>query len=178
MRKLYIAALVALAALTLLSLALNATAILALLRARQIAAGAVADLRAVVGDLGDETFTHTVHVDQDIPVEAHVPFEQEVIVPVNTSVPISTTVIVPIKLGILGTIDIDIPIRTIVPVNLEIAVPISHTIDVATTVPLDLDVPIEIPMRDTPFAGYLERWDGALESIEKRLAGPSAGREE
>jgi hypothetical protein len=110
-------------------------------------------------------------VEKEIPVATSVPFNEKITVPVQTTIPISTTVVVPIDLGITSY-NLKVPIRTLVPIDLEFTVPVSRTIDVATTVPLDLAVPIEIPIADTPLAGYLESLDENLARLEERLADP------
>ncbi|MDY6877540.1 MAG: hypothetical protein SWK90_15255 [Chloroflexota bacterium] len=172
MKKGYLVALIVLAVLTLFSLTLNSVVILGLLRARHIALGAVAEARAVVTGISDDTFSYTFEVDQDIPVAASVPFSEEVTVPIHTTLPISMVVAIPINAGLLGTFDIDVPIRTVVPIDLAVAVPISKTVGIATTVPLDLDVPIEVHIADTPLVGYLEELDAALARAEARLRRP------
>jgi len=175
MKKPYTTALILLALLTLLSLALNGVVIYGLLRARQIALDAqqaalktVTDARSVVASVGDDTFSYTLKVEQEIPVAASIPFDEVVTIPVNTVVPIDTTVIVPIDLGIT-IYDLVIPIQTIVPVNLEFAVPISQTVDIVTSVPLDVDVPIEIPLAETPFVEYIDELDAGLARLEEAL---------
>lgn len=175
MKKLYAIALILLALLTLLSLALNGVVIYGLLQARQIALDAqqaalktVTDARSVVAGVGDDAFSYTLKVEQEIPIAASVPFDEVVIIPVHTVVPIDTTVTVPIDLGIT-TYDLEIPIQTIVPVNLEFAVPISQTVDIVTSVPLDVDVPIEIPLAETPFVDYMDELDAGLARLEEAL---------
>ena len=177
MKKAYPIALIVLAVLTLLSLALNGVVVLGLMRARQIALTTMADARAIVTGIGDETFSYTFEVRQEIPVATSVPFHEEITVPVQTSIPIDTTVVVPINLG-FTTYSLEVPIRTIVPVDLAFTVPISQTVDIRTTVPLELDVPIEIPLADTPLVGYLEKIDAALARLGEKLAHPLGGSEE
>jgi hypothetical protein len=177
MERGYRIALIVLAVLTLLSLALNGAVIFGLLWARQIALSTTADARAMVTGIGDETFSYTIEVRQEIPVAASVPFHEEITVPVKTTIPIDTTVVVPIDLGIT-TYNLEVPIRTLVPVDLAFTVPISQTVDIRTTVPLELDVPIEIPLADTPLVGYLEKIDAALARFGEKLAQPLGDREE
>lgn len=191
MKKLYTIALIVLTVLTLLSLALNGVVIWGLLRAQQIALEArqvvqdtVSDARAIVAGVGDDTFSYTLKVQQEVPVEALVPLEEEVVVPIRATIPISTVVIIPINAGLLGTFDIDVPVRTMVPVSLDVAIPISHTVNIATTVLLDVEVPIEIPLAETPLVDYLKELDAglgrlekALERLEHKLANPFAGEE-
>ena len=177
MKKGYLIALIALAVLTLLSLALNGVVIFGLLQAREIALVIIADARAVVSSIGDETFSYTFEVKQEIPIAASIPFNEEITVPVQATIPISTTVVVPIDLGIT-TYNLEVPIRTLIPVDLEFSVPVSKTVDIATTVPLDVDVPIEIPIADTPLVGYLEELDMALARLEEKMADPLGEGEE
>jgi hypothetical protein len=172
----YTVILILLAVLTLISLVLSVTAVAGVLWLRQIALVSVAGARAVIPDIGDATISYTLEVEQEIPVAASVPINEEVVVPIHTTIPISTLVSIPIDAGVLGTFDIDVPVRAVVPVDLEFAVPIDQTVDIATTVQLDVDVPIEIPLADTPLVGYLEELDVAMETLEKELADPLGNR--
>lgn len=176
MKKAYVIVLILLSVLTLLSLALNGAVIFGMLKAQQIALDAqqaasntVGDARSLVGGIEGDTFSYTLEVVQEIPVSASVPFREEISVPIRTTIPISTTVIIPIRAGILGTYDLDVPVQTMIPVNLDVSVPISHTVDIETSVPLEVDIPIEIPLSDTPLAGYLEELDDGLGKLEISL---------
>jgi hypothetical protein len=171
MKKGYLIALIVLTALTLLSLMLNGAVIYVLLQGQQIALNTVNDARAVVTNVNDATISYTIEVDQEIPVAASVPFYEVVSVPINTVLPVETTVMVPINLGVISY-SLEVPISTIIPVDLEVTVPISQTVNVVTTVPLDLDVPIEIPLADTPLVDYVEELDAALARLEARLKHP------
>ncbi len=176
MKTSYVIVLILLAVLTLFSLALNGVILFGLLQAQRIALEAqqtsleaVAETRTLVTGIGGDTFSYTLSVEQEIPIATSIPFQEEVIVPIRTTIPISTTLIVPFNAGMLGTIDIDVPVRTIIPVDMELAVPISQTVDIATTVPLDVDVPINIPLDETPLSGYLVELGAALEELEEGL---------
>jgi hypothetical protein len=172
MKKGYWVVLIVLALLTLVSLALNGATILWSLYTRQITLTALSGARATAADIGDETFSYTIEVNRQIPVTASVPISKTVVVPIRATIPVSTVVIIPVDAGILGTFDVDVPIRTMIPVNLDVTVPISETVSIATAVQLDLDVPIEIPIAETPLAGYLESLDAALRQIEEKLEDP------
>jgi hypothetical protein len=192
MNKILVVALILLAILTLLSLALNGVVIFGLVRARQIALEAqqtalntVTDARSLVTGVGDDTFSYTFNVQQEIPVNASVPFNDEITVPIQTTIPVSTVVIIPVDAGLLGTFDVDVPIRTMFPVDLSVTFPVSQTIDIATTVPLDVAVPIEVPLAETPLIGYIEELDTGLARLErsivqlgKRLADPLSSGED
>ncbi|MCX7680553.1 MAG: hypothetical protein N2508_01075 [Anaerolineae bacterium] len=176
MKKLYTPALILLTLLTLLALAMGGYALFWLLQIRQMALDAqqvalrtVADARALVAGIGDDSFSYTVTIRRDIPVQASIPFRHDFTVPIHATIPISTVVIIPVNAGLLGTFDIDVPVRTMIPVHLEVTVPVSQTVAFSTTVPLNLDVPVEIPLSDTPLTGYLEELDAALGQLEEGL---------
>jgi len=177
MKKGYLIALIFLAMLTMCSLALNGVVIVGLLRAQRIALDAqqtaldaVNDARAIVTGASDDTFSYTLTVEQEIPIATTIPFNEEVSVPIHTTIPISTTVVIPINAGLLGAFSIDVPIRAIIPVDLEFTVPVSQTVDIATTVPLAMDVPINIPLAETPLIDYIDEVDAALTRFEEALA--------
>ncbi len=172
MKKGYLIALIVLAVLTLVSLMLNGITILWSLYTRQINLAMLAGARATVSDLSDETISYTFEVNQGIPISATVPISKSVVVPIRATIPVSTVVIIPVSAGILGSFDLNVPIRTMIPVNLDVTVPISETVNVATTVPLNVDVPIRIPIAETPLAGYLDNLDMALAEVERKLASP------
>lgn len=176
MKKNHVVALILLTILTLLSLMLNGVVIFGLVRARQIALEAqqtalntVTDARSIVTGVGDDTFYYTFKVQQEIPINTSVPFNDEITVPIRTTIPVSTVVIIPVDAGLLGTFDVDVPIRTMFPVDLNITFPVSQTVDIVTTVPLDVAVPIEVPLAETPLVGYMEELDTGLARLEKAI---------
>jgi hypothetical protein len=168
MRKGYLIALIVLTVLTLPSLMLNAMTMVELLWWRQYILAEINDTRAIVRSIGEDTFSYTFEVDQEIPVAANIPFSQEVTVPINTTIPVNTSVVVPIDLG-FTTYNLTVPINTVFPVDMKVTVPISQTVEIVTTVPMDIDVPIEIVIADTPLIGYLEEADATLADVAAQL---------
>jgi hypothetical protein len=168
MRKGYLIALIVLTVLTLPSLMLNAMTMVELLWWRQYILAEIDDTRAIVRSIGEDTFSYKFEVDQEIPVAANIPFSQEVTVPINTTIPVNTSVVVPIDLG-FTTYNLTVPINTVFPVDMEVTVPISQTVEIVTTVPMDIDVPIEIVIADTPLIGYLEEADATLADVAAQL---------
>ena len=168
MKRPTIIVLIVLGVLTLLSLTLNGVVIVQSLRLRCAAHGVVADTRALITDLTDDTFSTTVEIDQEIPISTDLPFNEVMTVPIDTVVPISTTVVVPVDLG-FTTYNLAVPIETIFPVDMEVTVPFSDTVSIITAVPIDVDVPIEIAIADIPLVDYLEELDSTLEEIEGQL---------
>ncbi|MBS3782973.1 MAG: hypothetical protein KGY78_00875 [Anaerolineae bacterium] len=171
MKRGYLAALVALAVLTLLSLAFNGVVVLEFLRLRRTAHRVVIDARSLVTDVADDTFSYTVEVDQEVPISTEIPFNETLSVPINTVIPISTTVVVPVNLG-FRTYELALPIQAVFPIDMEVTVPISEAVDITTVVPLKVDVPIEIAVSDTPLAGYLRDLNATLRRTEQQLERP------
>jgi len=171
MKRGYVAALVVLTVLTLLSLALNAIVIFEFLQLRQAAHGVVTDARALITEISDDTLSYTVEVDQEIPVSTEIPFSESISVPINTVVPINTEVVVPVDLG-FTTYKLTVPIETVFPVDMEVTVPVSQVVDITTVVPLQVEVPIEIAVSETPLARYLEDVNATLKRTEEQLERP------
>lgn len=171
MKRGYVAALIVLAILTLLSLAFNAIVILEFLQLRRAAHRVVTDARALVEEISDDTVSYTVELDQEIPISTEIPFSESISVPINTVVPIDTTVVVPVDLR-FTTYNLTVPIETVFPVDMEVTVPVSQVIDVTTVVPLNVDVPIEIAISETPLADYLADVNATLKRTEDQLERP------
>jgi hypothetical protein len=69
----------------------------------------------------------------------------------------------------LGGIPVSFPISTNVPVDIMVDVPIDQTFAVQAPVTLDLEIPIEIAMADTPLAETLGQVQESLASVEAEL---------
>jgi len=54
-----------------------------------------------------------------------------------------------------------------------VPVEISRTVSVSTTVPLDLEVPLAIPIAETPLAGLLRELQSALLDLQTQIRGRS-----
>lgn len=95
--------------------------------------------------------TFTVPISATVPVSTMIPFNDTFVVPINSNLPVNTTVNVPITIPLLGSFNVPFPISTNVPVNLTVEVPISREIPVQMTIPVNLlvDVPIstEVPVQ-------------------------------
>jgi hypothetical protein len=171
MNKGYLAALIVLALLTVLSLALNAIAISALLRFDRIGRETLASARQLLAGIEDETFTYTFRIEDEFPFQTTVPINDKFTVPLKTTIPINTTVAVPINLG-FTTYNLKVPINTVFPLDMEFTVPVSMTMEVDVTVPIDMEVPVEIAVSDTPFVRYLSDVKTTLDELEQEMGDP------
>lgn len=148
-----------------LSLLLNVLLIAGLLLARERAAQELNRFAAELEDSRLEDVELTISVDETLPVQLTVNFNDTVRVPIRTTIPVSTTVLfedtieVPIRdtisidtsvrvtarIPIINqNVPIDLPIRTDVPINLDVSVPIRTEIPVRTDIPVNLTVNVPI----------------------------------
>jgi hypothetical protein len=171
MHKGVLAALIVLGVLTAISLAINGVVIYALLRLGHIGQEALAQGRALLASVSNETFSYDFEVNDEFPIKTSVPINDEFTVPFNTTIPINQTLTVPLDLGIT-TYNLNIPLNMNFPVDMVITVPISMTMDVDMSVPVEMAVPVEIAVGDTPFAGYLSDMELALDGLERQMADP------
>jgi hypothetical protein len=141
--------------LTLISLLVNALLVRQMMLARRTAQQAVDDAIVVIDGLQNQTYSHTVVIDEALKVQADVPVNATIPVTIDQEIPIDTTVNVPVQTPLFGTINLDVPIQTTIPVNLEQDIVIDQTFTIDTAVPLYLEVPIELVVADTPFADTL-----------------------
>jgi hypothetical protein len=132
----------------------------------------VRQIADIVADLQTMQFTHTVLIDQEVPVYAETPLNETITVPINTTLPVDTVVTVPVDAGLLGSFDVDIPINAAIPVDLEVDVPIQQTFTIQTDIPLYLEVPVEINVADTPLHDSLGEVNAALLRIADELGRP------
>lgn len=154
------------------SLVLNLVTLRQLVLARRAARQAVADATATVANLQELQITHSVIIDQDVPIDVVVPLDETVSIPINTTIPVDTVVTVPVEAGVLGTFPVEIPILATIPVDLEVDVPLEQNLIIQTDVPLHLEIPIEIDIAETPLRDSLAAARIALERIAAQLDRP------
>ncbi len=158
--------------LTTLSLLLNAVMLRQMLIARSIARQAVSDATAIVENLKEQTITYTIVVDDTLAIETDLPVDETIPVTIEQTIPVDVVVTVPVNAGLFGRINLDVPIQTSIPVNLRQDIEIDQTFHVDTAVPINLAIPVEIRVRDTPFAVLLDDFAGRLGRLESSLNAP------
>jgi hypothetical protein len=134
--------------LSLISIALNAVLIYAMLNIQQVAVNGLDTALDSLGDLGENGFHYEYEFDQDFPISTDIPFQQEMIFPFEGDFPINTTVEVPINAGVLGSFVVEVPIDTSVYVSTEVPVSINETFHVSTSVPVSMTIPIDVQADD------------------------------
>jgi hypothetical protein len=155
--------------LVIVSIMLNVVVLIQLLSFRRAAHAAVTEASAVLADLQDETIALTIPVDETIVIDTEFPVTETVSVPIQTEVPISAAVAVMVDAGLLGGIPVSFPISANVPVDVMVDVPIDQTFAVQAPITLELEIPIEIAMADTPLAETLSQVQESLTSLAAEL---------
>jgi hypothetical protein len=145
---------------------------------RRSALEAIAQLREELQGINDSTFEYVVQIDEDLPIDAVVPFHERFEVPIQSTVPISqefaTTFDLQIsQFGMVIPVDVVVPIQLEVPIDLSVPIEIDREVPVQTTVPISLEVPIVVDLADVGLARYVELLDRGLADLEELLAGVS-----
>ncbi len=164
--KLFIGSFIALWILVIGLVIINAIALIGLFRFRSVARQQLPEAIENIEALNLEDMVVPVIVDETIPVQMEIPFEdnfvvpiqetlpvqlevlfeETITVPVNSVIPINTTVNVPVRIPGLGTLTtVPVPIEMSVPINLVVEAPVKKTIPIDTEVPIDLT--IEVPVK-------------------------------
>jgi hypothetical protein len=154
--------------LVLLSLALHAVTIFAVLQARTLAKEQLVLLAEQLQKAEQQELTFDIKQTRGVPVQAVVPIQKQLNIPINTTVNIDQVLNVPINTP-LGSTSINIPIKTSIPVNLTVPVTISETVLISTTFFIDANVPVTIPMANTPLASMLRDLRLQLLALSQRF---------
>ena len=127
---------------------------------------------ARLAEFQQSTLTFDVDVDEVIPVQANVPFNETIEIPVQITIPIEEDFETIITVNALGA---EIPVPVVVPVLMEfpidevVTVTISRTIPLSTSVSLNLAVPVQIDINDTELAPYLQELRQGLDAVKETV---------
>jgi hypothetical protein len=160
-------AMVAVAALALVSLAINVVLVTRLLAIRNEVAAALSDASRSLDNLSGQGFAFDFPISQTVNFEGDVPFKQDIAFPFKSNIPIDTTISVPVELGLLGRQIINVPVKTTVPVDITVPVHVEQTFHVKTQVPVKMNVPVRIGPNDPPLKDLIVQARQWLERIRK-----------
>jgi len=141
--------------LALLSLVVNVVLISTLLNVQRTAIQNVDAAIQALDDFSGEGFHYEYRFNQEVPVAASIPIQQQMTIPFAGNFPINTTIEVPIDAGLLGTFVVDVPINTSVYVDTEVPVNIDQTFELSTSIPISMTVPIDVGTEDPEIQGVL-----------------------
>jgi len=145
------------------SLVLNILLLAGLYNFRLQAQQEVASVTEILDTVEIENFDLPVVINETLPIDITVPFNDTFEIAIHETVPISMTIPikenisfpindvvsinrdVTISIVILGqSIPVDIPIRADLPISLNIDIPIDMEVPVDTTIPIDLDIKVPV----------------------------------
>lgn len=149
---------------SLLSLALSAIMLYSLFSVRQTAVEELDAALEALDSLGRQGFHYEYPLNQEIPVAADIPINQELVFPVEGTVPINTTFEVPIDAGILGTFAVEVPVDTSIHVRTTVPIHVNESFYIETTIPVSMTVPIDIQPDDP---GMQKLLNGVRDLLER-----------
>jgi hypothetical protein len=154
---------------SLLSLALSAIMLYGVFNFRQTAENGLDAALEALDSFGEQGYQYEFSIDQEIPISANIPIDQEMTFPVEGTFPIDTTVEVPINAGILGTFVVEVPIETSIDVETSVPIRVKESFQIETTVPISMTIPVEIPPDDPQMEELLTGIRQWLERIKESL---------
>ena len=142
---------------------------------QQVAAETVSRAIRELEAFDQVSIEHTVQINEQIPVRAVVPFQENMRVPIQATIPISeelsTTVAIEIsQLNLSIPLDITLPLVLEVPVDITVPIDIDRQVPVSTTVPIRLEVPFVVNLSETGLARYVELLKQELKALEQVLS--------
>ena len=159
---------IVLALLVIFGLSLQIWTLFELSRARSTARQELNAVSQQLAILRNETFSLNVPINESIPIDTIVPVRQSLNVPISTTLFIDTFVTIPIDTP-FGATTFDVPIRGNFPIRTNVPFDIETDVEVSTTVDLRLNVPINLPISETPFARLLEDLEQRLLILQESL---------
>jgi hypothetical protein len=156
-----------LATLVLFMIGLQLWTLITLNRVRRMAHEQVGALAEQVRLVQDEVIRTNIHISQDMPVQTSMPINQTFDVPVDTTVFIEKEVTLS-----FGDTSFPIPLELDIPINTTVPVEINESMNISMTIPLDLHMPVAIPVRETNAIDYLEDLHSSLLYLEDELDTP------
>lgn len=151
--------------LLLLSLAVNIFVIWSLLDFRASAYQVVFNARRSLEILTEENITADVYVDQLIPINTEIYFDQQIDIPIDMTFPLDVIVYTTINLPGVGSQRIAIPIRGNIPIDFTVPVPVKMTVPISTEYQIQEVIPLEFSLRQDALLMLIE----TLENVENIL---------
>jgi len=123
----------------------------------------VTGLNALLDDFENAVITSTVPISETIPVEFTLPLDQNISVRLTQGVDLKrpTTMVLPGGGGrINGTVYLELQKGLRLPIELNTMVPVSQQL------PVTMNVPVEIPLKDTELGGVIQQLRSLLEPLQ------------
>ncbi len=130
-----------------LSLGLNVLLIVRLDQGRTAATDMLDRTSLRLGSLATMSYSQTVRINRAFSVSGEMPLNQTFVIPISMTVPVNTSLNVNANTP-FGQMNMPVNVNTSVPFKMQFPVTISRTIPYSLSVPVDLQIPVEIRLRD------------------------------
>lgn len=152
----------------LVSMGLHAWTIATLMNIRATARSEMLALTTEIAAARTDTIDLEVPIRQVFPVSTVVQVQENLAVPINTTVNINQQVSFPIVTPVGSTV-VAVPIQATVPISTTVPVTIDETFPISTEVLIDMQLPVSLPIDQTPIGSYLEQLQLRLEKLVSEL---------
>jgi hypothetical protein len=135
----------------------------------------ITGLNTLLVDFEDAVITRTIHISQTIPVQFVLPLDQGLTVKLTDKVPLNRPATYSLPGGggrINGTVSLELPNGMKLPIHMRTTVPVDQQL------PIQMDVPVAIPLRETDLGGVIQQLKDLLaplqlETLEQTLQCPA-----
>jgi hypothetical protein len=137
-----------------------------------IACETVTGLNSLIADFEDAVITQTIHISESIPVVFDLPLDKDLDVILNENVKLSrpTSFVLPGGGGqINGTVYLVLPQGQILPVHM------STSVEVSQSLPVQMEVPVAIPLKETELGDVIIQLKELLEPMQLEKLGDTLG---
>ncbi len=106
-------------------------------------------------------------------VKSDIPLNQDLLVsfnermPVNSVVPIDMLIIDTLPVGLSMRIPVDVMVPVRIPLQTSAKVSFSESMPIDANIPISINVPIDIPLKETSLAGYFKRMAKGMRNLTK-----------
>jgi hypothetical protein len=124
-----------------------------------VACPTISDVNKLVGDLDKATIRRTIQINQTLPVVFNLPLDKRMSVDLTSGVPVNrpTKFTLPGAGGAInGSVSLTLPKGQSLPIHM------STTVAVSQTIPVVMDVPVEIPLRETELGPIIAKLSSLL----------------
>jgi hypothetical protein len=128
-----------------------------------IACDTITGLNSLVADFEDAVITQTIYISESIPVLFDLPLDKNLDVRLTQDVPLNrpTSFVLPAGGGqINGTVYLVLPQGQILPVHMSTSVKVSQTL------PVQMEVPVAIPLKETELGDVIVQLKRLLEPLQ------------
>lgn len=152
------------------SLVMNAITLREIAKARVAARQAISDAIAVLSGFQQQTFTYNVNIDDTMVIDTNVPVDEIIEIPIHELIEVRTGATVTLlDIPGVGPITHNVPVAADVPIDVVFEAPLKQDFHIVLPIPVQLDIPIELAIIDTPLYGTIDDVIMRLQGLDAQL---------